>query len=229
MMEDDLHPSVRHIPTPTSRLVRLGHFPRTELRTQRPGGCSSSRRATDKGRCRIFPTKPHQSWAASLHGGAIMTLHRHVDVRRRPVRRGASAAHYVTLDLHHSISLAAARPGSPLDADVELLRETGGLAFFRGLVIQDGETIATLHRHLEQVTRPNGRERGRPERYRRAARRRRAEAGPGPGSAPSPRSTGIAAQLERKPGLLARLFGRAATGRCAASISGAASGAASRC
>jgi acyl-coenzyme A thioesterase PaaI-like protein len=56
---------------------------------------------------------------------------------------GANTKRAVTLDCAVQF-LSPGRPGLPLDCEVELLRETGRLAFFRGHVIQEGEIVASF-------------------------------------------------------------------------------------
>ena len=41
----------------------------------------------------------------------------------------------------------------PLDAEVELLRETGRLIFLQGKVVQDGETVAAFSGALRKFSR----------------------------------------------------------------------------
>ena len=41
----------------------------------------------------------------------------------------------------------------PLDAEVELLRETGRLAFFAGKVVQEGELVAAFSGALRKSSR----------------------------------------------------------------------------
>ena len=54
------------------------------------------------------------------------------------------------------ISSPAARPGSPLDAHVELVKQTRGHAFLQGVVKQNGETCYSFSGTLKRVNRPNG-------------------------------------------------------------------------
>ncbi|MBU0823634.1 MAG: PaaI family thioesterase, partial [Alphaproteobacteria bacterium] len=55
-----------------------------------------------------------------------------------------NAGHSVTLDLSTQF-VGAGRVGEPLDAVVELVRETGRLIFLRGLVVQgEGDSHIVL-------------------------------------------------------------------------------------
>jgi acyl-coenzyme A thioesterase PaaI-like protein len=56
---------------------------------------------------------------------------------------GANVAQAVTLDCSVQF-LSGGAIGVPLDAEVELLRETGRLAFFRGRVLQGEEVVAAF-------------------------------------------------------------------------------------
>jgi uncharacterized protein (TIGR00369 family) len=93
-----------------------------------------------KARCRMFPNIAHSNLGNVVHGGAILTF---IDMAMFAGGHaaGADIAFSVTLDLSAQF-LAPAELDSPLDATVELLRETKRLAFLRGLVVQDKETVA---------------------------------------------------------------------------------------
>ena len=95
-----------------------------------------------RARCRVFPSLLQSNLADFVHGGAILTF---VDIAMFAGGKLAGisdTAQAVTLDLSCQF-IDAGRPHAPLDCDVELLRETGRLAFLRGLVEQDGRTIAS--------------------------------------------------------------------------------------
>src|SRR4051812_42200666 len=95
-----------------------------------------------RGRCRIFPDETHTNLGGMLHGGAILTF---IDMALFAGGRvaGANTKRAATLDCAVQF-IGPGRAGSPLDAEGELHRETGRLAFFRGLVVQEGETIASF-------------------------------------------------------------------------------------
>lgn len=96
-----------------------------------------------RARCRIWPQRAQSNLADVVHGGAIMTF---IDVA---MFAGGSMAGLddvtfgVTLDAQVQF-IAPARLGVPLDASVELLKETRRLAFLRGLVEQEGATVAAF-------------------------------------------------------------------------------------
>ncbi len=99
--------------------------------------------------CRIFPTEVHQNMGGSLHGGAVMSF---IDMAMFAGGRcaGMAEGHYVTLDMTTHF-LARGRPGMPLDAHVELVRQTGGHVFLQGVVKQDGEPCYSFTGTLARI------------------------------------------------------------------------------
>ncbi|RJF90431.1 PaaI family thioesterase [Sphingomonas cavernae] len=94
-------------------------------------------------RVRMFPERPHSNLANNVHGGVTLAF---IDVSLFAASRMfglIEAASAVTLDLSTQF-MGAGRVGEPLDATVELLRETGRLLFLRGLVVQGDERIASF-------------------------------------------------------------------------------------
>jgi acyl-coenzyme A thioesterase 13 len=104
-----------------------------------------------RGECRMFPTEAHQNMGGSIHGGAVMSF---IDMAMFVGGRcaGMSEGHYVTLDLTTHF-LARGQPGIPLDAHVELVRQTRGHAFLQGIVIQEGEPCYSFTGTLKRVNR----------------------------------------------------------------------------
>jgi acyl-coenzyme A thioesterase PaaI-like protein len=86
-----------------------------------------------------------------VHGGAILTF---IDMALFAGGRmaGADVNRAVTLDLSTRF-LSPGRIGVPLDAEVELLRETGRLIFLDGRVTQDGELVASFTGALRKAAR----------------------------------------------------------------------------
>jgi uncharacterized protein (TIGR00369 family) len=107
-----------------------------------------------RGMCRMFPTEDHMNMGGSIHGGAIMSF---VDMAMFAggLCAGMERSHYVTLDLTTHF-LARGHAGSPLDAHVELVKQTRGHAFLQGVVKQNGENCYSFTGTLKRVTRPNG-------------------------------------------------------------------------
>jgi len=102
--------------------------------------------------CRMFPEERHSNLGDIIHGGALLTF---VDMALFAGGRlaGANVIRAVTLDLNTRF-LSPGRIGVPLDAEVELLRETKRLAFFSGKVRQDGELVAAFTGALRKSSRP---------------------------------------------------------------------------
>ena len=136
----DVHPHIRHAPDPdfpgwwTWDLADDTKFNavigKLLVRADGPG------RAV----CRMFPEERHSNLGDMVHGGAILTF---VDMALFAGGRlaGANVIRAVTLDLSTRF-LSRGRIGVPLDAEVELLRETKRLAFLAGKVVQEGELVA---------------------------------------------------------------------------------------
>ena len=98
-----------------------------------------SERPTEDGRprarVRMLPERRHSNLGDNVHGAVTLAL---VDVGLFAASHqfgSLDAGHSVTLDLSTQF-VGAGRVGEPLDAIVELVRETGRLIFLRGLVVQ---------------------------------------------------------------------------------------------
>jgi len=107
-----------------------------------------------RGICRMFPTEAHMNMGGSIHGGAVMSF---VDMACFAGGRcaGMQEGHYVTLDLATHF-LARGKAGIPIDAHVELVRQTRNLVFIQGVVRQDGEPCYMFTSTLKRVTARNG-------------------------------------------------------------------------
>ncbi len=103
-------------------------------------------------RLRMFPERCHSNLLDAVHGGVTLAL---IDISlfaaMRTLLQG-DAAGSVTLDLSTQF-IGAGRLGEPLDAVVEVLRETGRLVFLRGLVVQGEDTIAAFNGTIRKPTR----------------------------------------------------------------------------
>ena len=104
-----------------------------------------------RGICRMFPDQSHSNLGDMVHGGAILTF---IDMALFAGGRmaGADVNRAVTLDLSTRF-LSPGRIGVPLDAEVELLRETGRLIFLDGRVTQEGELVASFTGALRKAAR----------------------------------------------------------------------------
>ncbi len=100
---------------------------------------------------RMFPEHRHTNLMGNLHGGIILSL---IDVAIFAGSRMfglIEAGSAVTLDLSTQF-IGAGKPGIPLDAEVELLKETKRLLFLRGLVVQEGQKIAAFSGTIRKPT-----------------------------------------------------------------------------
>lgn len=102
-------------------------------------------------RLRMFPERRHSNLSDAVHGGATLAL---IDIALFAAMRtllGGDAAGSVTLDLSTQF-IGAGRLNEPLDAVVEVLRETGRLVFLRGLVVQGNDTVAGFNGTIRKPT-----------------------------------------------------------------------------
>jgi uncharacterized protein (TIGR00369 family) len=94
-----------------------------------------------KARLRMFPEHRHSNLGNAVHGGTTLGF---IDVALFGAARMfglIDTGLAVTLDLSVQF-IGAGRLNEPLDAEVELLKETRRLLFLRGLVVQGGDRIA---------------------------------------------------------------------------------------
>ena len=106
-----------------------------------------------RGLCQMLPTEDHMNMGGSIHGGAVMSF---IDMSMFAggLCAGMARGHYVTLDLTTHF-LARGKAGTPLEAQVELVRQTPGHAFLQGVVRQDGEPCYSFTGTLKRVNTPN--------------------------------------------------------------------------
>lgn len=94
-------------------------------------------------RVRMQPQEQHSNLRGHMHGGALLGF---IDVALFAAARGLgvlTVGTAMTLDLSTQF-IAGADISRPVEARVEVLRETGRLLFLRGLVVQDDATIASF-------------------------------------------------------------------------------------
>ena len=103
---------------------------------------------------RMFPTEAHVNMGGSIHGGAVMSF---IDMSlfAGGLCAGMARGHYVTLDLTTHF-LARGMPGSPLEAEVELVRQTRSFAFMQGVVRQNGEPCYSFTGTLKRIRERGG-------------------------------------------------------------------------
>ncbi len=110
-----------------------------------------------RARVRMIPSRKHSNLGDNVHGAAIMGL---VDIALFTACHqfgSLSAARSVTLDLSMQF-VGAGRLGEPLDAVVEMVRQTNRLVFLRGLVVQgegDSHIVVSFSGTIRKGSNPN--------------------------------------------------------------------------
>lgn len=145
-----LHPAIRHEPSPDHPGWSTWDLDGPERFNHAVQPLLVRRGEDGRGWCRMFPQEKHSNLGGVVHGGAVMTF---IDCAlfAGGAMTGANVMRAVTLDCSVQF-LSPARIGTPLDAEVELLRETGRLAFFRGRVLQGEELVAAFTGTLRKMT-----------------------------------------------------------------------------
>jgi acyl-coenzyme A thioesterase PaaI-like protein len=104
-------------------------------------------------RVRLTPEHRHSNVRNAVHGGVTLAF---IDVALFAAARGfglVTAGTAVTLGLDTQF-IGEGRIGEPLEAEVELLRETGRLLFLRGLVVQ-GDDRAKIAAFSATIRKPS--------------------------------------------------------------------------
>ena len=102
-------------------------------------------------RVRMQPRRDHSNMRDNVHGGALLGF---MDVALFAAARGFAvlgAGGAVTVDLSAQF-IDGGAIGVPLEARIELLRETGRMLFLRGLIVQEERTIASFTGTLRKAT-----------------------------------------------------------------------------
>jgi acyl-coenzyme A thioesterase PaaI-like protein len=100
---------------------------------------------------RMVPERRHSNLGDHVHGGALLGF---MDVALFAAARSygvLGAGHAVTLDLSAQF-IGAGRLDAPIEAEVELLRETGRMLFLRGLVVQGEHRVASFSGTVRKFT-----------------------------------------------------------------------------
>jgi acyl-coenzyme A thioesterase PaaI-like protein len=106
-----------------------------------------------RARVRMVTQRKHSNLGDNVHGAVILAL---MDVALFGSMRALGSidgAQSVTLDLSSQF-VGAGRVGEPMDAIVELVRETGRLIFLRGLVVQgaaDDHIVASFSGTVRKI------------------------------------------------------------------------------
>jgi uncharacterized protein (TIGR00369 family) len=108
----------------------------------------------DIARVRMMPGHQHSNMRDNVHGGALLGF---MDVSLFAASRAfgcLSAGGAVTLDLSAQF-IGGGVIGEPLEARIELLRETSRMLFLRGLIVQENTpTIASFTGTLRKSSPP---------------------------------------------------------------------------
>lgn len=97
----------------------------------------------DRCRLRMYPERKHTNLQNMVHGAITLSL---IDVSMFAAMRtltGGDAGPAVTVELSTQF-IGAGQPEQPLDAVVEVLRETGRMLFMRGQVVQGDHLVAAF-------------------------------------------------------------------------------------
>ncbi len=108
---------------------------------------------TENGQCRLrmFPERKHTNLQEMIHGAVTLSL---IDISLFAAMRTLTAGDpgpAVTLELSTQF-IGAGRPDEPLDAVVEVMRETGRLLFLRGTVEQGDHLVAAFSGLVRKAT-----------------------------------------------------------------------------
>jgi uncharacterized protein (TIGR00369 family) len=104
-------------------------------------------------RVRMTPERRHSNFGDNVHGGTLLGF---IDVALFAAVRSfglIDAGMAVTLDLNTHF-IGAGRVGEPLEAKVELLRETRRLIFLRGLLVQDAGVVCEFSGTIRKAAAP---------------------------------------------------------------------------
>lgn len=94
-------------------------------------------------RVRMTPRHEHSNMRNTMHGGALLGF---MDIALFAAGRSfgiIGSGGGLTVDLSAQF-MGGPKVGEPIEAHVELLRETGRMLFLRGLVVQGDETMASF-------------------------------------------------------------------------------------
>src|SRR3546814_17308236 len=126
----------------------------------------------------MLPERKHSNLGDNVHGAVTLALVDSALFAASHQFGSLDAGHSVTLDLSTPF-VGAGRVGEPMDALVELVRETGRLIFLRGLGVQ-GDGDAPIVLRFEGTIRKESR---RSHRFLRSAERSVRKEGGGSGGA----------------------------------------------
>ena len=129
-------PHIRHEPDPDNPGWHTWNLAdNTRFTAQTMGHMLVRKDSATLCRVRMFPERRHTNLLDMVHGAITLAL---IDVALFASMRmltGGDAGGSVTLELSSQF-IGAGKPGVPLDAVVEVMRETKRLVFLRGTVVQ---------------------------------------------------------------------------------------------
>lgn len=129
-------PHIRHEPDPDNPGWHTWNLAdNTRFNAQTMGHMLVRKDSDTLCRVRMFPERRHTNLLDMVHGAITLAL---IDVSLFASMRmltGGDAGGSVTLELSSQF-IGAGKPGVPLDAVVEVMRETKRLVFLRGTVVQ---------------------------------------------------------------------------------------------
>lgn len=145
----NIHPAIRHEPDPEHPGWSTWDVTGPERYNASLGKLLTRRDEDGRGWCRMFPGQSQSNLGDKVHGGALMTF---IDMALYAggAMAGANVAMAVTLDCSVQF-IAPGELGRPLDAEVELLRESKRLVFIRGRVLQEETLVATFAATLRKA------------------------------------------------------------------------------
>ncbi len=102
-------------------------------------------------RVRIFPRKLHRNMNDVVHGGVILSLADIAMFAGAGLILGSRLERGVTLELNTQF-LTPGDLRRPLDAIVEVTKETGRMVFARGLIVQDDDKVSSFSGILRKLS-----------------------------------------------------------------------------
>ncbi len=153
-MEDGT--KIRHVPDPDNPGWHTWNLAdNTRFNAQTMGHMLVRKDSDTLCRVRMFPERRHTNLLDMVHGAITLALMDVALFASMRILLGGDAGGSVTLDLSSQF-IGAGRPGVPLDALVEVMRETKRLVFLRGTVVQ-GENDEHLVASFSGIVRkPSG-------------------------------------------------------------------------
>ena len=116
-------------------------------------GLALVRREDDQVRFRIFPKHHLTNLNNDVHGGVVMSM---IDIAMfagASVLLNKDMSSGLTVEMHNHF-VGAGDSSRPLDALVEVVKETGRLCFMRGTVVQEDHIVASFSGIIRKPSQP---------------------------------------------------------------------------